>query len=70
MAVTIYDKYGTQIASGTKKGGSEDAAKIQFKASSEGRYFIKIQHKGGAKTTYSVKLSMGSGGGGGAVPDI
>ncbi|MFO0749837.1 MAG: hypothetical protein U1F43_29830 [Myxococcota bacterium] len=69
VLVGVYDKYGALVDSDTKKGGSEDPVKVKFKAA-EGRYFVKIQHKGGPKTTYSVQASMGNGGGGGPVPDI
>lgn len=71
VSVAVYDKYGNQVATGTKKGGSEDPVKVQFKASGESKYFVRIRHTGGSKTTYSVELSLGGGGGGGgAVPDI
>lgn len=71
VSVAVYDKHGNQVATGAKKGGSEDPVKVQFKAPAEGKYFVRIRHTGGAKTTYSVEVSMGEGGGGGgAVPDI
>lgn len=70
VSVTVFDKYGAEIAKGVKKGGSEDPVKVQFKAPSEGKYFVRIRHTGGSKTTYSVELSLGGGGGGGASPDI
>jgi len=71
VSVAVYDKYGNQLATGAKKGGSEDPVKVQFKAAYEGKYFVRIRHTGGSKTTYSVEVSTGGGGGGGgAVPDI
>lgn len=69
IVVGLYDKYGALVDSDTKPGGSEDALKLKVKVK-DGRYFVRIQEKGGGKTTYSVKASMGDGGGGSASPDI
>lgn len=71
VTIGVFDKHGVEVASASKKGGSDKSAKVQFKAPSEGgRYFIRIQEKAGSKTTYSVQVSMGDGGGGGGGPDI
>lgn len=70
VAVEVFDKYGQPVASGSKKGGSDKSAKVQFKSAEGGRYFIRIRQKDGGKTTYSVQVSMGDGGGGGGGPDI
>ena len=67
--VGVYDKYGEAIGYGVRKSGAE-LLQVPVKAKTEGPYFVRIVHKDGAKTAYSVRAVMGDGGGGDAVPDL
>jgi len=70
VLVGVYDKHGLAIGNGTRKAGS-DGVTVPVKATYGGRYFVKIVHKDGDKTAYSVRAVMGDGGGGGdVVPDL
>lgn len=70
VVLAVYDKHGLAIGNGTRKAGSEGIA-VPVKATYGGRYFVKIVHKDGDKTAYSVRAVMGDGGGGGdVVPDL
>lgn len=70
VLVGVFDKHGLAIGSGTRKAGS-DGVSVPVKAAYQGRYFVRIVHKGGGKTAYSVRAVMDDGGGGGdAVPDL
>ena len=68
--VGVYDKYGVQVGVGAKKKGSADAIEVPVNAKSGGKYFVKVEHRDGDKTTYSLKAALGQGGGGDVVPDI
>ena len=70
VLVGVYDKHGLAIGNGTRKAGSDGIA-VPVKATYGGRYFVKIVHRDGDKTAYSVRAVMGDGGGGGdVVPDL
>ena len=67
--VGVFDKYGLALGYGTRKSGS-DVVAVPVKAKVEGRYFVRIVHKDGDKTAYSVRAVLGDSGGGDAVPDL
>lgn len=67
--VGVYDKHGLALGYGTRKAGAE-LLSVPVKAAAEGRYFVRIVHKDGAKTVYSVRAVMDDSGGGDAVPDL
>jgi len=70
VLVGVYDKHGLAIGSGTRKAGS-DGVSVPVKAAYQGPYFVRIVHKGGDKTAYSVRAALDDGGGGGdVVPDL
>lgn len=68
ISVGVYDKYGVMIGTGTA-GPSEEGVAVPVNLKSRGRLFIKVEHRGGDKTAYSVRAQM-SGGGGGGGPDL
>ena len=70
VLVGVYDKYGVQVGVGAKKKGSADAIEVPVNAKSGGKFFVKVEHRDGDKTTYSLKAALGQGGGGDVVPDI
>ncbi len=67
--VGVYDKHGQSLGDGTRKAGA-DEVKVPVKAAAGGQFFVRIVHKDGAKTAYSVRAVMGDEGGGDAVPDL
>lgn len=67
ILVGVYDKHGMSIGVGSSKAGEEGVA-VPVKASS-GKLFVKIEHRGGSKSAYSVRATMDGGGGGGG-PDL
>ena len=70
VLVGVYDKFGVEVGVGAKKKGSEDAIKVPVNAKLAGKYFVRVEHRDGDKSTYSLKASLGQGGGGDVVPDI
>ena len=67
--VGVYDKYGAEVGQGTRKAGAADAFGPAA-AWHGGRYFVRIVHKDGDKTAYSVRAVMEGGGGDDASPDL
>ena len=62
LQLGLYDKYGVELGSEKRRAGDE-AIKLVVKAKS-GRYFVKIAHRDGDKTAYSVRAVLGDDGGG------
>lgn len=70
VQVGVFDKYGIALGDGTRKAGT-DVLSVPVKAKAEGRYFVRVVHRDGDKTVYSLRAVMDdSGGGGDAVPDL
>ena len=66
-----YDPHTDSLSDWVSAGGEEgELLKLPVKVKSDGRYFVRIVHKDGAKTAYSVRAVMGDGGDGNAVPDL
>ena len=68
ILVGVYDKHGMSIGVGSSKSG-EEGVTVPVKATSSGKLFVKVEHRGGDKTAYSVRATMDGGGGGGG-PDL
>lgn len=62
LQLGLYDKYGVELGSEKGRAGDE-ALKLVVKAKS-GRYFVKVAHRDGDKTAYSVRAALGDEGGG------
>jgi hypothetical protein len=68
IRVAVYDKHGLSIGMGAA-GGKGEGLTVPVNAKSDGKLFIKIEHRGGDKTAYSVRAQADAGGGGGG-PDL
>lgn len=66
VAVGVYDRYGELVAAGVRKGAAGDPLRLSFEARSAGRFFVRLEHRGGGKNTYGVTIdgALGKGGGG------
>jgi hypothetical protein len=71
VAVGVYDKFGAPLGKeGQVKGGGE-VLSVALKAPSSGPLFLRVAHRGGGKTVYSVRAVVADGGdGGGGGPDL
>lgn len=67
ILVGVYDKHGVSIGTGTA-GSKDDGVSVPVNVKGRGRLFIKIEHRGGDKTAYSVRAVADAGGSGG--PDL
>ena len=74
--VAVFDRYGYALGSTARPKGSEETVKVTVDAKLAGKYFVRIQHRGGVATAYSVRALAGessggdSGGGGAPLPDL
>lgn len=69
IQVGVYDKHGISIGIGSTQAG-EEGVKVPVNLKGKGKLFIKIEHRGGDKTAYSVRAKMTASGGGGGGPDL
>lgn len=67
IKVEVYDKYGVSIGVGAA-GSKEDSLAVPVNAKG-GKLFVRIEHRGGPKTAYSVRANADGGGDGGG-PDL
>lgn len=67
IKIEVYDKYGISIGVGAA-GSKEDSLAVPVNAKG-GKLFVRIEHRGGPKTAYSVRATADGGGDGGG-PDL
>lgn len=68
IRVSVYDKHGLSIGTGSA-GTKDEGVTVPVNAKGGGKLFIKIEHRGGSKTAYSVRAQADAGGSGGG-PDL
>jgi hypothetical protein len=65
VAVGVYDRYGELVAAGVRKGAASDPLRIAFEARDGGRFFVRLEHRGGGRNTYGLTIDGAEGKGGG-----
>lgn len=68
IKVEVYDKHGLSIGVGAA-GSKEDSLSVPVNTKGGGKLFVRIEHRGGPKTAYSVRAKADGGGDGGG-PDL
>jgi hypothetical protein len=72
VSVMLFDKYGAPLGQVLKKSGSDKAVSLGSAVKADGLYFIRIQARSGGAISYSVRATLGEGGGqrGTPLPDF